>query len=79
MFDDQQTGRLPPVARLALTTSGIADVRSADQEGRPMVRHCRFQGCAEPAGRRFAQHERGGVSGFVDRCDPGDVGVRADQ
>jgi hypothetical protein len=44
MFDDQQTARLPPVARLALTTSGIADVRSADQEGRPMVGTVVFRG-----------------------------------
>jgi hypothetical protein len=44
MFDDQQTARLPPVARLALTTSGIADVRSADQEGRPMAGTVVFRG-----------------------------------
>jgi hypothetical protein len=41
--------------------------------------HCRFQGCAEPAGERFSQRERGDVGGFVDGCGPGDVGVRADQ
>ncbi len=40
---------------------------------------CRFQGCAEPAGERFSQRERGGVGGFVDGGGPRDVGVRADQ
>jgi len=44
MFDDQQTARLPPVARLALTTSGVADVRPADQEGWPMVGTVVFRG-----------------------------------
>ena len=41
--------------------------------------HCRVQGCAEPAGERFSQGERGGVGGFVDGYGPGNVGVRADQ
>jgi hypothetical protein len=44
MFDDRQTARLPAVARLALTTSGIADVRSAAQEGRPMFGTVVFRG-----------------------------------
>jgi hypothetical protein len=48
------------------------------QEGRPMMGTV-VSGCAEPAGERFSQRERGGIGVFVDGCGPGDVGVWADQ
>jgi hypothetical protein len=33
----------------------------------------------EPAGTRLPQRERGIIDGLVNRCSPGDVGVRSDQ
>jgi hypothetical protein len=78
MFDDQQTARLPPVARLALTTSGIADVRSADQEGRPMVGTVVFRGVPNQQ-ESPSRSASAAVSVGSSIVAAGDLDVRADQ